>query len=482
MGEKFMSGSQTGAKRPAGRLSDRALLLVLDQAIITASFLFTWWLSFESGLSPEKTYLPLGRLWEPLVLINLFWLLLFALFGLYGKWKNLSRFDELVSVYKTITVGAVVFLVISFSADLAFSTSKLIVLGYWAVLVALVGAGRVTVRTIQRALLLRGWGLRPSLIVGTLEHTAEMLKNVRRAPALGYDVKGVVLTDRGRHPKTVEGHTVIGTVKDLHTIVKEHRITDVLIAFEFREEEEIFRLVSAVDSFDVDFSILPGPADVLAGRMMFNHLYGFPMIRILAEPIPPWEKNVKRIIDIAASLAALLIFSPLILIICAAIKIDSKGPVLYTQERVGYRGRMFRLWKFRSMVLDAEKYSGPVWAGKNDIRITRVGSFMRKMRLDELPQIYNILRGDMSIVGPRPERAFFVEQLKKKIPYYSLRLKVKPGLTGWAQVKHNYDRSLDDVREKLKYDLYYIENMSLSMDFKILLATVYVVFGMKGAH
>jgi exopolysaccharide biosynthesis polyprenyl glycosylphosphotransferase len=215
---------------------------------------------------------------------------------------------------------------------------------------------------------------------------------------------------------------------------------------------------------------------------MFNHLYGFPMIRILAEPMPPWEKNAKRLIDITASLAAFLVSLPLLVLLAVVIKLDSRGPALFIQERVGYRGRIFRLWKFRSMIVDAEKHSGPVWAEKNDQRITRLGRFLRKTRLDELPQIYNILMGDMSLVGPRPEREFFVEQLKKKIPYYPLRLKVKPGLTGWAQIKHNYDRSLDDVREKLKYDLYYIENMSLSMDFKILLATVYVVLGMKGAH
>jgi exopolysaccharide biosynthesis polyprenyl glycosylphosphotransferase len=472
----------TGVKFLTGYLSPRIVLLVLDQAMIVSAFIFTWWLSFDSGLSPEKTYLPLGRYWALMFLISVFWLLLFALFGLYGRWKYLSRFDELVSVYKTITVGAVVFLVIAFSSDISLSSSKLIVLGYWAALVTLVGAGRIGVRTLQRELLTRGYGLRPSIIVGTQDRVIEMLRKIRRAPALGYDVKGVVLMERGRHPKEVEGHPVLGAVHDLHSIVASHSISEVLIALEFRQEEDIFRLVSSVDSFDVDFSILPGPADVLAGRMMFNHLYGFPMIRILAEPMPPWEKNVKRLIDIAVSLTALIVFSPLLIAVAAAIKLDSKGPMFYIQERVGYRGKMFRLWKFRSMVHEAEKQSGPVWADKNDSRITRVGQFLRNTRLDELPQIYNILRGDMSLVGPRPERDFFVEQLKKKIPYYSLRLKVKPGLTGWAQIKHNYDRSLDDVREKLKFDLFYIENMSLSMDFKIILATVYVVFGMKGAH
>jgi len=458
------------------------VLLLLDQAMITVSFIFTYWLSFKSGLSTGKPYLSLFNLWDVWLTINLFWLFLFGLFGLYGKWKYTSRFDELLSVYKTITIGGVAFLIIAFSQGMDFSAGKLIALGYWASLIVLVSIVRVSVRTLQRILIVRGVGRRPSIIVGNNRNTTEMLRRLENSPALGYDVIGVVPTDRGRHPREIEGVNVLGTVKDLHTIIERNGITDVLIALELKEEEEIFRLVSAADSYDVDFSILPGPTDVLAGRMMFNHIYGFPMVRILSEPIPPWEKNVKRIIDIVFSLGCLLILSPVYLLAACAVKCSSQGPVFYVQERVGYRGRLFHLWKFRSMVQDAETKSGPVWAGKNDSRITPVGKFIRKTRLDELPQMYNILKGDMSLVGPRPERQYFVEQLKKKIPYYALRLKVQPGLTGWAQTKQNYDRSLDDVREKLKYDLYYIENMSLRMDFKIIISTVFVVLGGKGAH
>ena len=463
-------------------LLNRVFLPIVDQIMLILSFLFFYWLSFYSGLSPDKEYTPLTAYWLPCLIINVFWLLLFALFGLYGKWKNTSRFDELISVYKTITVGGVIFLIFSFWVSHQVSTSKLPVLGYWASLVVLVGVGRVTVRSIQRYLLLKSIGLRPSIIVGSSKLTAEMLQNIKRAPALGYDIKGVIPTDSDSNKKTIEGIKMLGSVTNLHIIIEKYRITDILIALEFKEEEEIFKLVSAAGSFDVDFSILPGPADVLSGRMMFNHLYGFPMIRILAEPIPPWEKNVKKMIDIVVSLMIIVVFSPLFLIVAAAIKLDSRGPVLYVQERVGFRGRIFNLYKFRSMVENAEEISGPVWAGINDTRITRVGRILRKTRIDELPQIYNILKGNMSLVGPRPERPFFVEQLKKKIPYYQLRQKIKPGLTGWAQIKHRYDRSLDDVREKLKYDLYYIENMSLNMDFKIIIATIFVVLGRKGAH
>lgn len=450
--------------------------------MIALSFLFTWWLSYKSGLSPDKTYVPLGDNLIPGIILNLYWLLLFAIFGLYGRWKNTSRFDEIISVYKTITVGAVLFVIISFTATLNISSSKLIALGYWASLVVLIGVGRIGIRSVQRMLLSRGIGLKPSLIVGSQRLIRDMIRNIEQSPALGYDIVGIIPIKGAHGIRHIEKKIVLGDMRSLHEVIQKHGITDVLIALEFTEDEEIFEIISSADSYDVDFSILPGPADVLSGRMMFNHLYGFPMIRILSQPMPPWERNVKRIIDIGACLFALVVSMPLLLLIAAAIKIDSSGPVLYKQERVGYRGKKFHLWKFRSMITDAEKHTGPVWAGKNDSRITRVGQLIRKLRFDELPQIYNILIGDMSLVGPRPEREFFVEQFKMEIPYYPLRLKVKPGLTGWAQIKHNYDRSLDDVREKLKYDLYYIENMSLSMDFKIIIATVFVVVGRKGAH
>ncbi|HDY89209.1 MAG TPA: sugar transferase [bacterium] len=460
----------------------KIFLPIIDQTMLTLSFLFFYWLSFNRELSPDKEYYPLSDYLLPCLVINIFWLLLFALFGLYGKWKNSSRFDELISIYKTITMGAIFFLIFAFWVSQEVSTSKLPILGYWASLIVLVGFGRVSIRSIQRYLLLKGIGLRLSIIVGETKLAAEMLRNIKSAPALGYDVKGFIPIEHDSHSNNIEGTKILGTVKDLNRIIEKYGITDMLIALEFKEEEEIFKLISAADSFDVDFSILPGPADVLAGRMMFNQLYGFPLIRILAEPIPPWEKNVKRIIDIVVCLIVVTLIFPLLLLIAAAIKLDSGGPVLYVQNRVGFRGQTFKLYKFRSMVADAEELSGPVWAHEDDIRITRIGRILRKTRFDEFPQIYNIIKGNMSLVGPRPERPFFVEKLKKNIPYYQLRLKIKPGLTGWAQIKHRYDRSLDDVKEKLKYDLYYIENMSLNMDFKIIIATIFVVLGRKGAH
>ncbi|HEX7343806.1 MAG TPA: exopolysaccharide biosynthesis polyprenyl glycosylphosphotransferase, partial [bacterium] len=192
------------------------------------------------------------------------------------------------------------------------------------------------------------------------------------------------------------------------------------------------------------------------------------------------ERTLKRLIDIVVSFVVLVLGLPLLLLIALAIRLDSRGPALYIQQRVGRGGRLFTLYKYRSMVHQAEADTGPIWADKNDPRITRVGRFMRRLHLDELPQFINILRGDMSLVGPRPERPSFVEQFRNAIPLYERRLNVKPGITGWAQVKHKYDESLTDVMDKLRYDLFYLENMSLALDLKIILSTVGVVLSGKG--
>jgi exopolysaccharide biosynthesis polyprenyl glycosylphosphotransferase len=195
-----------------------------------------------------------------------------------------------------------------------------------------------------------------------------------------------------------------------------------------------------------------------------------------------WEKKIKRLMDIIISLVILLLSSPILIITAIAIKVESRGPIFYKQERSGLNGKVFKIIKFRSMIRDAEKKSGPVWSQKNDPRITKVGAFIRRVRIDEIPQMINVLKGDMSLVGPRPERPYFVEKLSQEIPLYKRRLKVRPGITGWAQVKHKYDETVEDVKTKLRYDLFYIENMSLRNDLKILFRTIFVVLFGKGHY
>jgi exopolysaccharide biosynthesis polyprenyl glycosylphosphotransferase len=220
--------------------------------------------------------------------------------------------------------------------------------------------------------------------------------------------------------------------------------------------------------------------EAVTGLAKTEHVYGLPLIRINPDFITPFEAVVKRVCDVIVSGLATLIGAPFFLVIASITRLTSPGPAIFTQERVGYRGKRFMMHKFRTMVDDAEQHTGPVWARSDDPRITSFGRLLRRFRLDELPQIWNVLRGDMSLVGPRPERPAFVEWLMQEFPYYHRRLLVRPGISGWAQVRGVYDRSLDDVRRKLKDDFFYIENMSLRLDLKILLITVWVVLSGKG--
>jgi exopolysaccharide biosynthesis polyprenyl glycosylphosphotransferase len=195
-----------------------------------------------------------------------------------------------------------------------------------------------------------------------------------------------------------------------------------------------------------------------------------------------WQWGVKRLVDIVVSCIVLVPLAPVWSLVGILIKLDSPGPVFFKQDRVGKNGRTFRVYKFRSMIADAERETGPVWATPDDKRVTRIGRFIRRFRIDEVPQFLNVLKGEMSLVGPRPERPYFVQQLEQEVVFYRRRLLVRPGITGWAQVKHRYDTSLDDVRKKITYDLYYLENMSLTLDLKIMLRTVFVALSGRGTH
>lgn len=419
----------------------------------------------------------------PMMIINFYWLFIFNFVGMYKHVFAPSRFDELSELFKVTFVGIFILFFLIFFDDYSHgveSTSRVIIFYYWGFLLAFVGAGRLFVRSMQRNLLIKGVGTKKGIIVGTTQKAVDVFRDISAHPALGVRIAGFIDIESEGTSETLGGIPVLGGVQDIERVIKENNIEEVIIALEQHHDSVIVDIIGRCETYDVGMKMVPEMYEILSGQARTSQLYGIPLIDINPEPMKDWEKNTKRLMDVVFSIIMIIVSFPVVLLTALAIKLDSKGPVFFTQDRVGLRGKIFRIVKFRSMYIDAEAKTGPVWSTKDDPRVTRVGRFIRKVRIDEIPQVFNVLKGEMSMIGPRPERPYFVDLLSQEIPYYKRRLRVRPGITGWAQVRHKYDETLDDVKGKIRYDLFYIENMSLRMDFKILLRTVFVVSLGKG--
>ena len=403
---------------------------------------------------------------------------------MYRTWFAMSRFDELSTLFKASFVGIFILFFVIFIDDTsspdATTKSRYLIFIYWGLFLFFVGSGRLFIRSLQRYLLILGYGRKNTLIVGFNQRANNLHDQIIRYRALGLDVAGYIATSKEDIGREYRGVKVLDAIDSIDVINKQLGIKDVIIALNKHQEDVVMNVIYKCDSSTVGIKIVADLYEIISGQARTSLIYGFPLIDIMPELMPEWEKKIKRFMDIVISLLILLVTLPITLLTTIAIIIDSKGPVFYKQSRAGMNNKDFNVIKFRSMIKDAEKHTGPVWSQKKDPRITRVGKVIRKLRIDEIPQMYNILKGEMSLVGPRPERPFFVEKLSEEIPLYKKRLKVRPGVTGWAQVKHKYDESIEDVRTKLRYDLFYIENMSLRMDMKIIFRTIFVVIFGRG--
>ncbi len=462
------------------KFSSRVIATIVDVLTINAAWTVYYLFRVKSGL---LVYLVEPDYLLPMTAICVYWVLIFFLFGLYRSWYAKSRLDEIATIFRATLFGVLVLFFVIFLDDHGVGGpmyARLLILVYWLLMFGFVGGGRILLHTMHRRLLVAGIGTRNTVIVGIEPRASELYDRIQHYPALGYNVVGFVPVTGAGAEGSYRGIPVVGSVETLPDVIGELGIVEVLIALDSTDHDRLLSVISACNGRAVSMKIIPDLYDIISGQARTNQIYGFPLIEISPELMQPWETVIKRTMDIALSFVILAAGFPFWVLISLAIKIDSRGPVFYLQERVGKDEKIFRVIKFRSMHEGAEKASGPVWADREDPRVTRVGRFMRRLRIDEVPQFINVLDGDMSMVGPRPERPFFVEQLSKEIPLYKRRLKVRPGITGWAQVKHKYDESVEDVRKKVEYDLYYIENMSLRMDFKILLNTIAVVLLGKG--
>ena len=268
--------------------------------------------------------------------------------------------------------------------------------------------------------------------------------------------------------------TQLGYLKDIHKIIAENDIHEVIIASEAKEQEQVEAIIHHIEFIDVKIKLIPDLFDMFTGKYLTPGISKNPLLEISHNVLPAWQENTKRFTDIIGSLICMIILSPVYLFLAFGVKQSSKGPILYSHERIGKNGKPFKIYKFRSMFIGAEK-NGPMLSSKNDNRITKFGLFMRKTRLDEIPQFFNVFIGNMSLVGPRPERQYYIEQIVQRTPQYKRLLKVRPGITSWGQVKYGYAENVDQMVERLKYDLIYIENMSIYFDLKIIIYTIKTV-------
>lgn len=479
-----------------------ALFLADVVAVSLASFIYYLarfeWIWFEQPtIYPELKFVLAG--------LAMYWLTVFVFFGMYRERYASSRFDELVSMLKVVVAGILVLIFAIFIDTLETSTTRSEIFFYGGIIYAFVAIGRIFVRTIQKALILRGYGTHKALVVGWCDRVDKLHQDIARYPAAGLNVVGTLRMssplESSSSPPVMAGEYIgpsfiggdgadlkidepgvlpVEPIEALPGLIDALDVQDVLIALGPDQHTELLEILRLCDGKSVSLKLVPDFYSVIGGMARTEHIYGLPLIEVLPEPMQAWEESTKRIIDFIVSLLVLIVGLPLWLGILLLIRLTSAGPAIFRQQRVGHQGRVFTMLKFRTMRANAEAETGPVWATENDPRYTNIGRWLRKTRLDEVPQFWNVLKGEMSLVGPRPERPYFVEKLAEEIPLYSRRYRVKPGITGWAQVTWHYDQDLEDVRQKVKYDLFYIANMSLRMDLKILFLTIRTALLGKG--
>jgi exopolysaccharide biosynthesis polyprenyl glycosylphosphotransferase len=428
------------------------------------------------GVAPDPTHYLLAA---PVAAATL--VLVFALVGVYRNRRGLEFIDELFSVTGGMAVTAlVVFAMIALYREDKFTFSRLSFV-YWAVLTTiLIALARWSIRRYQSAQRARGVGVDRALVVGWGAAADLLVQRLRMFPDYGYRVVGV-LADRMDRGEEIGGVEVLGAVDEIGGVVRTQQVDTVFVALSDLAPDRILRLIDCCRDCGIEFRILPGMLELMTTQVTADQIDGIPLLQLRhGLDIQGPKTAIKRAFDVAVALTALVLLSPLFALIALMVKLTSAGPVLIHQDRVGMRGRVFTTHKFRSMRAGAETETGPVWAAPDDDRRTAPGRLLRRLSLDELPQLWNILKGEMSLVGPRPERPKFVAEFRARLPRYDDRHLVRPGLAGWAQA--NDLRGQTPVEERLIYDLYYIENWSLAFDIKILLITLARVWTHKNAY
>ena len=456
-----------------------------DLAVTLVAFFAAWYLRFESAWLPGELLLAdspdFGRYLRLLPFILFLWPVVFHFHGLYQIRRTRTRVDEALTLCVAVLLATVLLSVMlvwfrqpgTIRADGTYEwyTYSRSFLALFAGLdLALLVVARSLIRSTLRKMRSSGYNLQRILVVGAGTLGKEVVRKISSHRELGFEVAGFLDDDPGKIGTEVLEIPVLGPTDSIEEVLETQRIDQIFLALPIEAHRKTMQILNAVGRELVEVKLVPDILQYVTLKAAIEDLDGTPVINLSQVPLQGWSSLAKRAMDLAISAAALAVLLPFLPLVALAIWLEDRGPIFYRQERMGLDGRPFLILKFRSMRVNAESTTGPVWAVKDDPRRTRVGAFLRRWSLDELPQLWTVLTGEMSIVGPRPERPAFVHEFKGQLPEYMLRHKVKAGITGWAQV-HGW-RGNTSIKKRLQYDLYYIENWSLSLDVRILWMTL----------
>ncbi|OHB91164.1 MAG: undecaprenyl-phosphate glucose phosphotransferase [Planctomycetes bacterium RIFCSPHIGHO2_12_39_6] len=457
-----------------------SLLLIVDWVCLSTAWMCSYYLRMYSGIIPAYKTIPPLKIYLMLLFFMIpLWGMVFKAFGLYRPRRISTRFSEVIDIGKASTFATLILVSLTFLFR-QYEFSRLTFFYFWLINIVFLSLTRILFRAFLSFIRKKGYNRRFALVVGTEKLGQELVHKLTSHLDLGVQIKGFIANKPDNIGAEIQGTKILGSHLNIRELIKKHGIDIVFIALPYHAHNQLKDILDYIADEPVSVVVLPDLFEFATLRGRINEFDGMPLITLCDTPLYGWNIIIKRSLDIVFSSFILILLSPFMLIIALLIKLTSAGPVFYKQERMGLDGKIFNMIKFRTMLVNAEAETGPVWASKDDPRCTNIGKFLRMTSMDELPQFFNVLKGNMSIVGPRPERPVLIENFRDKIPKYMLRHKMKAGITGWAQV--NGWRGSTSLEKRIEYDLYYIENWSLYLDLKIIWLTIWNGLVNKNAY